>query len=55
MQEVIKQDFAVRELIQEDWRDFVISFFFPKMNKCVTDPFIKDFIKDTNAELLMTE
>ena len=42
----------MRDLIQEDWRDMVTSFFFPKISKCVTDTKVKDFIMQTNAELL---
>ena len=42
----------MRDLIQEDWRDMVTSFFFPKISKCVTDRKVKDFIMQTNAELL---
>ena len=51
-QVVFRQDFTVRDLIQEDWRDLVTCFFFPKLNKCVTDPKIKEFVQKTNAELL---
>ena len=42
----------MRDLIQEDWRDLVTSFFFPRISKCVVDQKVKDFIKQTNAELL---
>ena len=51
-EEIIKQEFKMRELIQEDWRDFVASFYFPNVSKCITDPEIKRFIQNTNAELL---
>ena len=50
--ELIKQDFTVRELIQEDWRDFVAAFFFPNLSKCITDPKVKAFIQSINSELL---
>ena len=51
-EELISKDFKVRELIQEDWRDFVTSFFFPSMYKAITDPRIVNIIQNTNSELL---
>ena len=42
----------MRDLIQEDWRDLVTSFFFPRISKCVVDEKVRDFIKQTNSELL---
>ena len=43
----------MRDLIQEDWRDLVACFFFPYLNKCVTEPKIRDYVQKTNAELLL--
>ena len=51
-QKIFAQDFTVRDLIQEDWRDLVACFFFPKLSKCLTDPKIKHFIQKTNGEML---
>ena len=47
----MEKNFVMRDLVQEDWRDFVASFFFPQMNKCITDPAIRNFIIDTNEQL----
>ena len=47
----MQKNFVMRDLIQEDWRDFVASFYFPQINKCITDPAIRNFIKDTNEQL----
>ena len=51
VQQIMQKNFVMRDLIQEDWRDFVASFYFPQINKCITDPAIRNFIKDTNEQL----
>ena len=44
--------FLVRDLIQEDWRDMVTTFYFPKLGKKIDDPKLRNFIEATNKELL---
>ena len=39
-------------MIQEDWKDMVSTFYFPKMGKMITDQNIRTFIENTNKELL---
>lgn len=51
-QKVFEHTFPFRDLIQEDWRDFVTSFYFPKVCKAISDQRIKEFIERTNAELV---
>ncbi len=41
-----------RELIAEDWRDFVEAFYFPTQSQVLTNPAIIDFISRINSELL---
>jgi len=43
--------FTFRDLVQEDWRDLVSAFFFPKQKKAIQDRKIRDFIARTNQEL----
>ena len=45
-------DFYVSELIREDWRDMVTTFYFPRLSKMITDPSLRQFIDNTNKELL---
>ncbi len=45
-------DFYVSELIREDWRDMVTTFYFPRLAKMITDPSLRQFIDNTNRELL---
>jgi hypothetical protein len=42
----------VSDLIQEDWRDMVTTFYFPRLNKMITDPRLRRFLENTNRELL---
>ena len=51
-EDLITKEFKVKDLVQEDWRDFVTSFFFPSMYKAITDPRIVNIIQNTNSELL---
>lgn len=44
-------NFLFRDLILEDWRDFVAAFYFPKMHSVIEDEKIKDFVEKANAEL----
>jgi hypothetical protein len=44
--------FFVRELVQEDWKDMVTTFYFPRQSKMLTDPRIRTFIENCNKELL---
>lgn len=37
-------EFTVRELMQEDWRDFIASFFFSKQSSVITDERIQNFL-----------
>ena len=37
--------------MQEDWRDFVAAFYFPKQRKLLTDDKIREFVERTNSEL----
>jgi hypothetical protein len=34
-----------KDLIQEDWRNFVVSFYFPKRKNVLTDERIKTFLE----------
>ena len=45
-------EFKVCDLIREDWKDMVATFFFPKMGKVITDEKIKSWIENTTIELL---
>lgn len=40
------------DLVQEDWRDMVSTFFFPRLGKMITDQKIRQFVDNTNRELL---
>lgn len=51
MPELFQYDFTFRDLIQEDWRDVVTSFFFPKAKSLIKDPTIRAFVASANAEL----
>jgi len=44
-----------KELILEDWRDFVSAFYFPKLVKKISNQKIINFISATNNELLDSE
>lgn len=48
----IGQEFLVADLVQEDWRDMVSTFFFPRLGKMITDQKIRQFVDNTNRELL---
>lgn len=48
----LEQEFFVKDLIQEDWRDMVGTFFFPRLGKMITDQRIRQFIDSSNRELL---
>lgn len=50
--EVPETEFNVVDLIQEDWRDMVTTFYFPRLGKKITDPKLRAFIDNTNKELL---
>ncbi len=45
-------EYSVCDLIREDWRDMVSTFFFPKMTKMLSDEKIRTWIESTNKELL---
>ena len=44
-------EFTVRELMQEDWRDLIASFFFSKQSIVITDERIQNFLKQTDSYL----
>ena len=48
----LKDSIEFRELIAEDWRDFVAAFYFPTTSKVMTNTKITEFISRTNTELL---
>lgn len=48
----MKHEFFVAELIQEDWRDMVATFYFPRLSKMIKDSRVRQFIDNTNRELL---
>ena len=54
--DVIKQNdkgrIPFKDLIQEDWRNLVASFYFPNRNKIITDERIKTFLDETAVELM---
>ena len=39
------EDFSIRELMQEDWKDLIASFFFAKMHQVITDDRIRSFLE----------
>jgi hypothetical protein len=41
-----------KDLIQEDWRNFVASFYFPNRNDIITDERIRTFLEQTASELM---
>lgn len=41
-----------KDLIQEDWRNLVASFYFPHRNQIITDERIKTFLDETAVELM---
>lgn len=45
-------EFFVSELIKEDWSDMVATFYFPKLSKMIKDSRLRQFIDNTNRELL---
>ena len=47
-------EFSVSELIQEDWKDMITAFYFPRLGKMITDPRLRTFIESTNQELFET-
>jgi hypothetical protein len=46
-----QNEFNVSELIQEDWKDMITAFYFPRLGKMITDPRLRTFIESTNQEL----
>ena len=50
-----RNEFLVSELIKEDWKDMVSTFYFPRLGKMITDDRLRKFIQDTNMELLEPE
>ena len=51
--ELIKQDFIARELIQEDWRDFVAAFFFPNLS--VTEIWLASLLKSVSRLRMLSK
>ena len=47
-----QHEFRVSELIQEDWRDMVSTFYFPRLGKALKDERLRQFVENTNRELL---
>ena len=41
-----------KDLIQEDWRNFVAAFYLPKRSEIVTDERIRTFLEQTASELM---
>jgi len=37
--------------MQEDWRDFIAAFYFPKQSKVITDERIQGFLSQTDNYL----
>jgi len=48
----LESSIAFKDLIAEDYRDFVAAFYFPNQAKIITDDRISIFMKKTNYELL---
>lgn len=46
------REFRVAQLIKEDWKDMVTTFYFPRLSKMITEPRLREFIDHTNRELL---
>jgi len=38
--------------MRDDWRDMVTTFYFPRLGKMLSDQRLRDFIENTNRELL---
>ena len=45
-------ELRVADLIRDDWQDFVSTFYFPRLSKEIKDQRLRDFIDQTNRELL---
>jgi hypothetical protein len=41
-----------KDLIQEDWRNLVASFYFPNRKEIITDERIRTFLDQTASELM---
>ena len=41
-----------KDLIQEDWRSFVASFYFPNRGQIINDERIKNFLEQIASELM---
>lgn len=48
----VGKEYLVSNLMKEDWRDMVTTFYFPRLGKMITDQRLRDFIENTNKELL---
>ena len=48
----VGKEYLVSNLMKEDWRDMVTTFYFPRLAKMITDQRLRDFIENTNRELL---
>jgi hypothetical protein len=44
-------EYKVRELMQEDWRDFIAAFYFPKQSKVIINERIQGFLSQTDNYL----
>lgn len=42
------EQYLVRELMQEDWRDLIASFYFLKQSQMVSDERIRFFLESTD-------
>lgn len=48
-------DFTMRELLQEDWRDLIAAFYFAKQSLVITDERICLFLEQIDTQLNMPD